>query len=169
MKSSGLYGKYRGTVVSNIDPEGIGRLQVALADAGGMIPLSSYATPCLPMSGVQQGIFAVPTPGAGVWIEFEEGDIDRPIWVGGFWGSRADVPKTSLFTQPPLGQITLATLTGAGIHISDNPAIGIVITTGTATLMINAQGILISNGAGSTIAMVGKIIDFNQAALTVGP
>jgi len=169
MKTSGLYGKYRGTVVSNIDPEGIGRLQVAIVHDGGTVPLSSYATPCLPMTGVEQGILAIPTTGSGVWIEFEEGDIDRPIWVGGFYGSRLDVPKTSMFTQPPLGQITLATLTGAGIHISDNPAIGIVIKTGTAVVMINTQGILISNGAGATITMIGKIIDLNQAALTVGP
>lgn len=169
MKPSGqLFGKYRGTVVSNFDPESRGRIQVSLVDAGGMIPLSTYATPCLPFTGMNAGMFSIPVPGAGVWIEFEEGDLDRPVWVGGYWGSVAEVPKLALLTPQPLGSATLATSTGAGIHISDNPALGVMITNGQgAVILINSAGITITNGKGATIVMAGKTIDFNLAALTI--
>lgn len=167
-KSKKLLGKYRGTVVSNFDPEGRGRIQVTLVDAGAQIPLSTYATPCLPFSGINAGMFSIPVPGAGVWIEFENGDLDHPIWVGGYWGSLAEVPKLALLTPQPLGSATIATATGAGIHISDNPALGVMITNGQgAVILINSAGITITNGKGATIVMAGKTIDFNQLALTI--
>ncbi len=166
--SERLHGKYRGTVVSSFDPEGRGRIQVSLVDAGGQVPLSTYATPCLPFAGMNAGMFSIPVPGSGVWIEFEEGDLDRPIWVGGYWGSLAEVPKLALLTPQPLGSATLATSSGAGIHISDNPALGVMITNGQgAVILINSAGITISNGKGATIVMAGTTIDFNKLALTI--
>jgi uncharacterized protein involved in type VI secretion and phage assembly len=165
-----LWGKYRGVVENSLDPLHIGRLMVSLVDAHGKIPLSSWAWPCLPLSGIQSGIFTVPQPGAGVWIEFEKGDRNQPIWVGGYWHNSGELPLMAQQTPPPLGAITLQTATGAGLHISDNPALGIMIRNQAgATILINATGITISNGQGSTIVMAGKIIDMNQTALTVGP
>ena len=80
-----FYGKYRGTVVNNIDPLQIGRIQVSVPDVS-VIP-GIWAMPCMPIAGKQEGVFMVPQIGAGVWVEFEQGDPDYPIWVGGFWGS----------------------------------------------------------------------------------
>lgn len=85
-----FYGKYRGVVVNNQDPEKLGRLQVTVPEVLGDVT-SSWAVPCAPYVGPQAGLFAIPPPNAGVWIEFEAGDISRPIWVGGWWGS-AEVP-----------------------------------------------------------------------------
>jgi len=85
-----FYGKYRGQVVDNQDPDHLGRLQALVPEVLGDI-VSGWAVPCAPYAGPQAGFFAVPSPGAGVWIEFEAGDTSRPIWVGGWWGT-AEVP-----------------------------------------------------------------------------
>ena len=51
--------------------------------------------PCLPGAGINTGVFTVPQIGSGVWVEFEQGDPDRPIWVGGYWGTAAELPVLS--------------------------------------------------------------------------
>jgi len=75
--STKYYGKYRATVVNNLDPEQRGRIQAIVPDVLGLIP-SSWAMPCVPIAGKQQGIFMIPQIGASVWIEFEQGDADYP-------------------------------------------------------------------------------------------
>ena len=85
-----FYGKYRGLVVNNLDPLNLGRLMAMVPEVLGEIP-SGWASACAPYAGPQAGLFAVPPIGAGVWIEFEAGDVSRPIWVGGWWGT-AEVP-----------------------------------------------------------------------------
>ena len=59
--------------------------------------------PCLPGAGINTGVFTVPQIGAGVWIEFEQGDPDYPIWVGGYWGTAAEVPVLA-HAVPPGGE-----------------------------------------------------------------
>ena len=89
-----FFGKYRGTVINNIDPEQRGRIQVMVPDVTGFLP-STWAMPALPIGGLPMGMFSVPVIGSGVWVEFEQGDIDYPIWVGVYWGSAAEVPALS--------------------------------------------------------------------------
>jgi uncharacterized protein involved in type VI secretion and phage assembly len=168
--SSGPYlGKYRATVVNNVDPMQIGRLQVLVPDVSG-VALSSWAMPCLPMAGIQTGMFTVPIPGSGVWVEFEQGDPDYPIWVGGFWGSAAEVPALALAMPPAVPGFTLQTPLQNGLTISDvpGPTGGILMKTATgAILSISEVGITISNGKGATISMVGNTVDINVGGLTV--
>ena len=90
------WGKYRGTVTTNIDPEQRGRIQVIVPAVTGLIP-STWAMPCVPFAGKGSGFFVVPQIGAGVWVEYEDGDPDKPIWVGGFWGLSAEVPTLAQF------------------------------------------------------------------------
>lgn len=94
------YGKYRGFVADNQDPEYRGRLKVkvpsVLEDQ-----ITDWALPCLPFGGLsKQGLFAIPERDAQVWVEFEEGDIDRPLWTGTFWQRGQDVPRGAARTQP---------------------------------------------------------------------
>ena len=130
------------------------------------------AMPCLPIAGKQMGTYMVPQIGAGVWIEFEQGNPDYPIWVGCFWGSGAEVPALARATPPAVPAITLQTPLQNGITVSDlpGPTGGIMIksTTG-ATLIVNDTGIYIQNGKGAQITMIGPIIDFNTGALTILP
>ncbi|MDG5976475.1 hypothetical protein H010_14506 [Hydrogenophaga taeniospiralis CCUG 15921] len=164
-----FYGKYRGMVISNVDPMQQGRLMVQVPDVGGLIP-GTWAMPCVPIAGIQNGMFALPIPGSGVWVEFEQGDPDFPIWVGGFWGSAAEVPALALLTPPAVPAITLQTPLQNGLTISDvpGPTGGIMIksTTG-AMLIVNDTGIYIQNGKGAAITLVGPVVTINNGALTV--
>lgn len=162
-------GKYRGSVVNNVDPEQRGRIQVMVPDVSNVM-VSSWALPCAPVGGIQTGMFAVPPIGAGVWVEFEQGDPDYPIWTGCFWGSAAEVPAMSKTVPPAVSGITLQTTLQNGIVISDvpGPTGGIMLksTTG-ASIIVNDTGIYIQNGKGASIVMTGPTVTINQGALVV--
>ena len=167
------YGKYRGTVLNNVDPLQIGRIQVVVPDVANLIP-SSWAMPCVPIAGKQEGAFFVPQIGAGVWVEFEQGDPDYPIWVGGFWGVAAEVPALALVPPaPPPGQnIVLQTTLQSTLLLSDAPPTpltgGIVLKSATgAMIVVNDSGIYIQNGKGASIFMVGPAVTINNGALVI--
>lgn len=163
-----FYGKYRATCINNVDPQQIGRIQVLAPDVSGVLP-TSWAMPCLPAAGLQNGLFTVPPIGAGVWVEFEQGDPDRPIWVGGFWAP-ADVPAMARAVPPGVQGFTLQTMLQNGMTISDTPGPtgGILIKTATgAMISVSDVGIVITNGKGATISMTGPTVDINFGALTV--
>jgi hypothetical protein len=163
------HGKYRGVVINNIDPMQIGRIQVMVADVSAFLP-TSWAMPCLPVGGIQMGVFTVPPVGAGVWVEFEQGDPDYPIWVGCFWGMAAEVPALARTAPPGVDAITLQTTLGNGVVISDlpGPTGGIMVKTTTgAALIVNDTGIYIQNGKGASITLIGPTVTVNAGALVV--
>ena len=107
--STAFFGNYRGTVVNNIDPMQIGRIQAIVPDVAGVAP-TTWAMPCLPMAGHQTRACSPCRRSApAVWIEFEHGDPDYPIWTGGFWGSAAEVPALALAMPPGVHRIMLQT------------------------------------------------------------
>jgi hypothetical protein len=90
-----FFGKYRGFVVDNEDPEKLGRLQVTVPSLLGPDVVTGWAMPCIPYGGEpNQGFLFVPEVDAGVWVEFEEGDLEFPIWVGTFWSKPGGEPET---------------------------------------------------------------------------
>lgn len=162
-------GKYRAICVNNVDPMMLGRIQVIAPDVSGVM-LSSWAMPCLPVAGLQMGIYTVPPPGAGVWVEFERGNQDFPIWVGCYWGSGAEVPALARLVPPAVPGITMQTVLQNGMTINDvpGPTGGIMLKSATgATLIVNDTGIYIQNGKGASITMVGPAVTVNGGALTV--
>lgn len=162
-------GKYRATVISNIDPMRKGRIQVQVPDVHGETP-STWAMPCVPVAGIQTGFFTTPPIGAGVWVEFEQGDPDYPIWVGGFWGEAAETPTLANTVPPALFGITMQTTLQNGVVISDTPGPtgGIMIKSAAgATLIVNDTGIYIQNGKGASITLVGASVAINETALVV--
>lgn len=80
-------GKYRGYVHAVEDPEGRGRIRAIVPRLLGESTPTGWAEPSAPYAGPDQGLFTVPDLGAGVWIEFEEGDLSKPIWTGCWWGA----------------------------------------------------------------------------------
>jgi uncharacterized protein involved in type VI secretion and phage assembly len=80
------YGKYRGSVTDNQDPRHQARLRVRVPEILGDVE-SGWAMPCAAYAGSHTGVSMVPPVGAGVWVEFEAGEVSRPIWVGCWWGS----------------------------------------------------------------------------------
>jgi uncharacterized protein involved in type VI secretion and phage assembly len=163
-----FYGKYRGQVLENVDPLETGRLLVQVPDVANFLP-SSWATPCLPYAGIQSGLFVVPEIGSTVWIEFEQGNPDHPIWVGCFWGSGAEVPAMAL-AAPGVPQMVIQTPLQNTLLISDvpGPTGGILLkTTSGAFISIADTGITISNGQGATIVMEGPSVTINEGALEI--
>lgn len=162
------FGKYRATVLNTLDPETRGRIQVQLGDRYGLFP-STWANPAFPFAGKGNGVVALPQIGSSVWVEFEAGDPDFPIWTGGFWPDPGGFPPLALVGATPLTpNIHLQTATGTSITMSDNPAQQVMIRTATGAMInIGAAGIQITNGQGASIAMVGASVIINNGALTI--
>jgi uncharacterized protein involved in type VI secretion and phage assembly len=164
-----FFGKYRGTVVNNVDPMQMARLQVMVTDVSGMIP-STWAMPCFPLAGKQMGAYFVPQIGSGVWVEFEQGNPDYPIWTGCYYGSTAEVPALALAGNPASPSILLQTTAQNTFVISDlpGPTGGIMLKSATgATLIVNDTGIYIQNGKGASLILTGPTVTVNNGALTV--
>jgi Type VI secretion system/phage-baseplate injector OB domain len=163
------YGLYRASVVNNIDPMLQGRILVTVIEPGGLFP-SSWANPCVPVAGKQSGVFVLPAINSGVWIMFEEGDPDQPVWLGGWW-SLGEVPAFALTGNPVSPSIVLQTGLQNMISISDmaGPTGGIMLKTiGGAFISINdVSGVTIFDGKGAMITMVGGVVTVNQGALLI--
>lgn len=163
------FGKYRGIVINNIDPMQTGRLMVQVPDVSNILP-STWALPCLPFAGTQSGFYVLPEIGSAVWVEFEQGDPDYPVWVGCFWPTAADVPALALAGTPGLQQIVVQTVSMNTLLISDTPGPtgGIMLKSSAGALIsVSDVGITISNGQGATITMTGPAVTVNEGALEV--
>lgn len=168
-ESHKYYGKYRATVFNNIDPEQRGRIQAIVPDVSGLVP-TSWAMPCVPIAGKQSGVYVVPQIGSGVWMEFEQGDPDYPIWTGCFWGIAAEVPALALAGIPASPSIVLQTGLQNSIVISDlpGPTGGIMLKSPTgASIIVNDTGIYIQNGKGASLTMIGPAVNINNGAINV--
>lgn len=163
---SQFFGKYRGTVATNVDPLQLGRLQVqvpAVLGSGQM----SWAMPCVPYAGPRVGFYAVPPVGANVWVEFEGGDTDYPIWTGCFWGA-GELP------MPAIPQVKRWQTEAIKLELSDMPgAGGLTIEVGPPVvptplkLVCNASGIEVTNSLGAAVKLSGPLVSVNNGALEV--
>jgi hypothetical protein len=170
------YGKYRGSVFNNIDPESRGRIQAIVPDVLGLIP-STFALPCRAVAGKQSGMFAVPEINSGVWIEFEQGDPDYPIWSGCFWGSAAEVPLMGLASLPPSPSIVLESSGHNSLTLAGSTATGVMLSAGpvgaSPSISITSAGIVIKVGASvisittAGVDILGQVITLNGTALVV--
>ena len=163
---SQYFGKYRGKVENNLDPMQLGRVQVSVPAVlgGGRL---SWAMPCAPYAGPGVGFFAIPPVGANIWVEFEGGDTDYPIYSGCFWGV-GEVPAL-----PAVPQMKVLKTDGITFTLSDLPgAGGFTLEVGPPVvpmplkLVCNAAGIEITNGAAS-VKLSPVSVSLNNGALEV--
>lgn len=112
MTGTRFYGKYRGTVADNADPMKLGRLQLLVPTVLGSVR-TAWAMPCVPYAGDKVGLLALPPRNANVWVEFEGGNIDHPIWTGCFWGEN-EMPAGA--GQP---KVTILKTAGTELKIDD--------------------------------------------------
>ena len=160
------FGKYRGRVENNRDPFQKGRVQISVPDVLGDSTLS-WAIPCVPYAGPGVGLFAIPPQGANLWVEFESGDPDRPIWSGCFWDPND--PNDSVPASPGLAEKKVLKTDAGTITLDDTPgAGGITIETSTGMkIQVNSQGIEITNGQNATVKLTGPQVSINNGALEV--
>jgi hypothetical protein len=164
-KFSGLY---QGVVVSNVDPLGLNRLLVRVTDVLGSDPCI-WASPNAALAGMH----VVPMVQSGVWVQFQDDDIDRAVWSGFWRGGLVDAPPVAETLPPGTPSVVLGTPTQNYLLITDapGPTGGIQIQLhGPAGpyIKINEAGIELSCGPGmASIRMTGTTVTVNNGALTV--
>ena len=160
------FGKYRGSITNNVDPMMLGRVQVRVPAVLGDGTMS-WAMPCTPFAGPGVDLFVVPPTGANVWVEFEGGDPDYPIWSGCFWGT-GEVPA-----QPAIAEMKVFKTQGVLLTVNEVPGAGGVtlevsppVVATPLKIVLNASGIELSNGA-AKIALTPAGVNINDGALEV--
>lgn len=162
----GHFGKYRARVTDNRDPQNLGRLQV-LAPAV-LYDTEVWALPCVPYAGPDVGWFAMPPVGAAVWVEFEGGDLDHPIWTGCYWpndqtppegGSDPDIKvlkteKVTIRIDDRSGEIEITTQGGSRLKLTATD--GELKSTTVTCESVNGKGVFSAAG-----------LDVNDGAFTV--
>jgi hypothetical protein len=160
------FGKYRGKVAQNVDPLFEGRLQVSCPAVLGDGQMS-WAMPCVPFAGSGVGLFLVPPVDANIWVEFEGGDPDYPIWSGCFWATgeppaQPAIPQLKILKTDAI-TMTLSDLPGAGgLTIEVNPP---AVAT-PLKIVLDSTGIELSNGAAS-VKLTPASVSLNNGALEV--
>jgi uncharacterized protein involved in type VI secretion and phage assembly len=180
-----FYGKYRALVVDNEDPENLGRLKVQVPSVLGSEVVSGWATPCVPHGGdANLGWLSIPEVGAGVWVEFEDGDLEFPIWVGTFWsapGGDSELPKSNdsvgaeqTEVQSPPTRKIFKTRKGNTLQFEDADdaeEILVVFRIDDSTrhvLRLSADGVEIRDANGNSMVMTADAFDITSAvALTI--
>lgn len=158
-----FFGKYRGKVENNADPRQLGRLQVSVPSVLGDTNLP-WAMPCVPYAGNKVGWFALPPKGANIWVEFEGGNIDYPIWTGCFWNA-GEVP-----VKPAVATTKVLKTESVELRLDDAKGAGGV------TLKIGAPGVSVpitinATSNGVQITTQGAKLRLTPAAieLTLAP
>lgn len=149
------FGKYRGTVTDVGDPDQQCRIRATVPDVLGE-HACAWALPAAPFAGDGHGMVMLPKVGSGVWIEFEAGRLDVPIWSGAWWaagqrpqpqgaGVRVIVSENGhkLILDDEADEMTLLHGSGAEIKLT---ASGIVLTFGACELKISTDNISLNNG-----------------------
>jgi len=167
------FGKYRGTVSSNNDTNGLGRLKVKVPAVLGNLEV--WAMPCVPYAGPSVGLHMLPPESAGVWVEFEGGDVSYPVWVGCFWGM-GDMPSEvsgpdSRVLVTEQAQLTIDDSSGEVIlknkqNVSTTWNADIVAEAGSAKHSIGAAGV-VSESAPGKLEVGASGVDINSGAFTV--
>jgi len=142
------YGKYRGTVSDNNDPGNLGRLKANVPRLMGDSVTTGWALPAFPYGGAkEQGFFAVPDIGAGVWIEFEGGDLRFPIWSGVWFTSNA-IPESA---KP--GKKVLKTKSGHKIVLDDDGNSLTITDSNGNTVSMDQNTITVTAGKASKVVV----------------
>ncbi len=159
-----FYGKYRGTVIDNIDPLNQGRLQVAAPQVLGAV-VTSWAMPCVPYAGQNVGFCMVPPIDAAVWVEFEGGDLDYPIWTGCYW-REGERPIAAMAPEN-----TLIRTQSASLMFDDTPGIGGFALTVEAPAVAVPVSVKASSDDGLRIMVggVGIVVGVDGVAISADP
>lgn len=165
LRQDRFFGKHRGVVTGNVDPEARGRLQVSVPELRGD-GVTDWALPSSPYAGDSVGFFALPPVGANVWVEYEAGNLQSPIWSGCFWA------KGEIATADAVPEVAFLKTAQASIRI-DNSAgeVKIEIQGASVTLTVGEAKIeapqitLTANGAKVQLTPAG--LDALQGALKV--
>lgn len=153
-----FYGKYRGTV-TDIEPKTL-RIKAKVPAVLGQ-QKTGWCVPCVPYAGKNVGFAFLPEEGAGVWIEFEGGDVSYPIWSGCYW--RTDEIPADANSQVK----AIVTKNGHNKLLLDDDAGSITITDeNNNTVILESSGITLERG-GKKIEISDAQVNINNGSLEV--
>lgn len=156
----GYFGKYRGLVTDNDDKKKLGRVEVSVPAVYGTSH-KAWAMPCIPYAGKDVGIFMMPPKDTNVWVEFEGGHPDYPIWVGCFWID-GEIPKDASKPEMKVVKTDKAT-----ILIDDSGDGKITVKLGTDARVVIEKDTMTMTTGSSVIKMTSDKVDVNNANLEV--
>jgi uncharacterized protein involved in type VI secretion and phage assembly len=156
------YGKFRGVVTDNQDPDNLGRLRARVPRLLGDVE-TGWALPCLPFGGAaEQGLFLIPEVDAAVWIEFEAGDLAYPIWTGCWWGSD-EVPESATPAQKVIKTV------GGHVIVLDDDAPSVTITDANGnSITLDDKGIAVEDLNGNKLGLDSNGITLKASTINVG-
>jgi uncharacterized protein involved in type VI secretion and phage assembly len=152
-----FFGKYRGTVV-DVDAQTL-RIKAEVPAVLGRVP-TGWCMACVPYAGPNVGIAFLPEVGAGVWIEFEAGDVSYPIWSGCYW--REGEPPTD---ATPTAK-AIVTAGGSKLVLDDNAMTITISDSNQNSVTLDSSGITLTRG-GSSVAVSDSEVNVNDGALEV--
>jgi uncharacterized protein involved in type VI secretion and phage assembly len=172
------FGKYRGQVTDNNDPDNLGRVKASVPRLLGDEE-TGWALPAFVYGGTsEQGLFAVPDIGAGIWIEFEGGDLSYPIWTG-TWFTSGAIPESAqagkkvfktksghkMVFDDDAGSLEITDSNGNSVSMDSST---VKITAGGALkIVIDAPQIELVDGATSPLVFGDKLTQYlNQVVQT---
>jgi len=147
------FGKYRGKVTDNRDPEQCGRVKLIVPSL--LQGEEVWAMPCVAYAGPEVGLVLIPPIGASVWVEFEEGILDSPIYSGCYWN------KGELPTEARDNPAEIKLLKTAGIRLIWNDK----KNAGGMTLEVVTPAV--STPLKITMDQAGLTLNFNKEQATI--
>ena len=152
-----FYGKYRGTV-TEVDPATLcikAKVPAVLGEQK-----TGWCMPCVPYAGPGAGFAFLPEEGAGVWIEFEGGDVSYPIWVGCYW-------RTDEKPADAAPEVKAIVTKGGHKILLDDKAGSITITDPhNNEVTLSSDGVTLERG-GKKIVISDSEVNINEGALEV--
>jgi uncharacterized protein involved in type VI secretion and phage assembly len=152
------FGKYRGTV-TDVDAATLrlrAKVPAVLADRP-----TGWCTPCVPYAGDGVGLAFLPEVGAGVWIEFEGGDVSYPIWSGCYWRDGEQPSDASPSVK------AIVTKSGHKLLFDDDGTTITITDSNGNEATLGSDGITLTRGA-SKVAVGDAEVNVNDGALQVG-
>jgi uncharacterized protein involved in type VI secretion and phage assembly len=152
-----FYGKYRGTATA-VDDATL-RIKAKVPAVLGDVE-SGWCMPCVPYAGQSVGMAFLPEPGAGVWIEFEGGDVSYPVWVGCYW-REGEIPSDA----KPMVK-TILTAQGCKILLDDGAQTITITDSSNNKITLASDGITLERGS-SKVVMSDTSVSVNDGAMEV--
>jgi len=150
------YGKYRG-IVEEVDRA---TMRVKATVPAVLGSASTWCTACVPYAGKGVGFCFLPAPGAGVWIEFEAGDVAYPIWTGCFWFTD-EVPEDA-----DTAVRVLVTAAGHKLIFDDDAGEIRVEDSSGGSIVLDSSGITVKRDS-SSVAVTSSSVSVNDGAVEV--
>lgn len=166
-----FYGKYRALVVDNADPEKRGRLRLRVPSAMGNV-VTGWALPCAPYGGHDgRGFFFIPEKDDGVWVEFEAGLLDFPVWVGTFWckpGGTSEAPEPASTQIPPTSKMIKTGKHTIEFADEDGQEALRISDSNKNKVTLDAKGVVVEDGNGNKIRLEAGGVTVESPKIKLG-